>query len=172
MILNKVLKYLCNYQAKSYTESCYLVLTDAGCFRIFSITLSCGCSVTKSCLILRDPMDCSPPSFPVPPHLPEFAQACPLNQWCHPTISSSVTLFSFCPQSFPASGSFPMSWLFTSDGQSIGASASALNIQGWFPLGFTGLISFQLKWTSKVFSNTTIRQHQFFGAQPSLWSNS
>ena len=98
--------------------------------------------------------------------------SCPLHWWWHQAISSSDALFSFCPQSFPASGSFPMSWLFTSDGQSIGASASALNIQGWFPLGFTGLISFQLKWTSKVFSNTTIRQHQFFGAQPSLWSNS
>ena len=171
MILNKVSKYLCNYQVKSYTESCYVVLTDAGYFRIFSITLSCGCSVTKSCLILRDPVDCSPPSFPVPHHLPEFAQVFPLSRWCHPTISSSVTRFSSCPQSFPASGSFPMSWLFTSGGQSIGASDSAVNIQGWFLLGFTGLISFQPKWPSKVFSST-IRQHQFFGAQPSLWSNS
>ena len=85
-------------------------------------------------------------------------------------------LFSFCPQSFPASGSFPMSWLFTSGGQNIGASASAselpMNIQGWFPLGLTGLISVQSKGFSRVFSSTTICKHQFFGSQPSLWSNS
>ena len=91
--------------------------------------------------------------------------SCPSSQWCHPTISPSVTIFYFCCQSFPASGSFPMSWLFTSGGQSIGASASALNIQGWFPLGLTGLISFQPKGLSGVFPSTTIRQHQFFGAR-------
>ena len=81
---------------------------------------------------------------------------CPLCQWCHPTISSSVVLFSFCPQSFPASGSFPISWFFTSSGWIIGASASAsvlpVNIQGWFPLGLTGLISSLSKGFSRVFS--------------------
>ena len=104
------------------------------------------------------------------------SNSCPLSQWCHPTISSSVVPFSSCLQSFPASGSFPMSQLFPSGGQSIGASASAsvlpINIQGWFPLGWTGLISLQPRGLSSVFSNTTVQKHQFFGAQPSLWSNS
>ena len=88
----------------------------------------------------------------------------PLNQWCHPTISSSVVPFSSCLQSFPASGSFPMSWLFTSNGQSIGASASVLpmNIQGWFPLGLTGFISLLSKGLSRIFSRTTIWRHQFW----------
>jgi len=83
--------------------------------------------------------------------------------------------FTSCLQSFPASGSFPMSWLFASGGQSIGASASALvllmNIQGWFPLGLTSLFSLQTKGLSRVLSRTTVQKHQFFGAQPSLWSN-
>ena len=101
--------------------------------------------------------------------------SCPLSQWCHLTISSSVITFSF-PQSFPASGSFPMSWLFASAGQHIGASASAsvlpMIIQGWFPLGWTGLISLQSKRLSRVFSSTTVQNHQLFDTQPSLWSNS
>ena len=101
------------------------------------------------------------------------SNSCPLSRWCHPTISSSVVLFSFCPQSFPASGSFPMSWLFASGSQSIGVSASVLprNIQGWFPLGWTSWISLQSKGLSRIFSNTTVQKCQFFGAQPSLWSN-
>ena len=102
------------------------------------------------------------------------SNSCPLSQWCHPTISSSV---ASCLQSFPASGSFPMSHLFPSGGQSIGVSASAsvlpMNIQDWFPLGWTGWISLQSKGLSRVFSNTTVRKHQFFGAQPLLrWSGS
>ena len=99
-----------------------------------------------------------------------------LSKWCHPTISSSVNPFSSCPQSFPASGSFPMSQFFTSGGQSTGALASPLilpmNIQDWFPLGLTGWLSLQSKGLSRVFSNTTVQKHQFFGSQPSLWSNS
>ena len=95
-----------------------------------------------------------------------------LGQWCHPTISSSAVPFSSCPQSFPASGSFPMSWFFASCGQTIGVSASAsvlpMNIQGWFPLGWTGWIALQFKGLSRVFSNTTVQKHQFFSAQPSL----
>ena len=89
-------------------------------------------------------------------------------------ISSSVALFSSCPQSFPASGSFLMSQLFTSGGQSVGTSASVLpmSIQDWFSLGLTGWISLQSKGLSRVFSNTTAQKHQFFGIQPSLWSNS
>ena len=102
------------------------------------------------------------------------SDSCPLNQWCHPTISSSAVPFSSCLQSFPASGSFPLSWLFTSGGQSIGASAWVLpmNIQDWFPLGWTSLISLLCKGLSRVFSNSTVQKHQFFSAQSSLWSYS
>ena len=100
----------------------------------------------------------------------------PLSWWCHPTISSSVVPFSSRLQSFWASGSFPMSQFFASDGPSIGVSASAsvlsINIQDWFPLGLTSLISLQSKGLSRVFSNTTFQKHQFFCAQPSLWSSS
>ena len=104
------------------------------------------------------------------------SNSCPLNQWYHPTISSSVIPFSSCLQSFPASGPFLMSQFFTSGGQSIGVSASAsvlsMNIQDWFPLGLTGLISLQSQGLSRVFSNTTVQKHQFFSTQLSLWSNS
>ena len=103
------------------------------------------------------------------------SNSCPLSQWCHPTISSSVVPFSSCLQSFPASGSFPMSQLFTWGGQSIGVSASAsvlpMNVQDWSPLGWTGWISLLSKGLSRVFSNTTVQKHQFFSAQLSLWSN-
>ena len=99
---------------------------------------------------------------------------CPLSWWCYPTISSSVASFSSCPQSFPSLGSFLMSVLFTSGGQSIGISSSvlAMNIQGWFPLGLTGLISLLSKGLSRFFSSTTVQNHQFFAAQCSLWSKS
>ena len=101
---------------------------------------------------------------------------CPLSRWCHPTILSSITPFSSCPQPFPASESFSVSQFFASGGQNIGASALAsvfpMNIQGWFHLGLTGLISLQSKGLSRVFSNTTIQKHQLFNTQPSLWSNS
>ena len=95
-------------------------------------------------------------------------------RWCHPTISSSVAPFFSCPQSFPASGFFPMSWLFSSGGQRFRVSASVLpmNIQDWFPLGWAGLISLLSKGLWRVFSNTIIWRHQYFGAQPSLSSNS
>ena len=99
-----------------------------------------------------------------------------LSQWCRPTISSSAIPFSSCLQSFPASGCFPMSLFFSSRGQSIGVSASTsvlpMNTQDWFPLGWTGLISLQSKWLSKVFSNTTVQKHQFCGTQLSLLFNS
>ena len=105
-----------------------------------------------------------------------YSNSCPLSWWCHPTISSSVVPFSLLLQSFPASGYFQMSQLFTSGGQSIGVSASASvlpkNIQDWFPLGWTGWISLQSKGLSGVFSNTIVQKHQFFGAQLSLESNS
>ena len=97
------------------------------------------------------------------------SNSCPFSQCCHPTILSSVVSFSSCSQSFPASGSFPMSWLFSSGGQSTGASASAsvlpMNTQSWFPLGLTGLISLLSKRLSRVFSSTAFWKHQFFGAQ-------
>ena len=103
-----------------------------------------------------------------------YTNSCPLSQWSHPTISSSVIPFSSCLQSFPASGSFQMSQLFAWGGQSIGVSASAsvlpMNIQDWFPLGLTGLISLLSKGLSRVFSNTTVQKHQFFSAQLSLSS--
>ena len=102
--------------------------------------------------------------------------SCSLSRWCHPTISSSVVPFSSCPQSFPASRSFPMSQLFTSGGQSIGVSASAsvppMNTQEWSPLGWTCWISLQSKGLSRVFSNTTVQKHQFFSAQLSSQFNS
>ena len=101
-----------------------------------------------------------------------YSNSCPLSRWCHPTILSSVNSFFSCLQSFPASGSFPMSQFFASGGQSIRVSASAsvlpMHSQDWFPLGWTGWISLQSKGLSRVFSNTTIQKHQFFSAQLSL----
>ena len=128
-----------------------------------------------SCTILCDPVSWSTPGFPVLHCLPEFAQT--HVHWVGDAIQPSHPLLHLilsCLQSLPASRSFPMSWVFASVGQSIGASASVLpmNIQFLFPLGLTGLISLQPKGLSRVFSNSTVQKHQFFGAQPSLWSNS
>ena len=107
-----------------------------------------------------------------PPTAGVYPNSCPLSRWYHPTISSSVVPFSSCPQSFWASGSFPMSELFTSGGQSIGVSASTSvlpkNTQDWSPLGWNGWISLQSKGLSRVFSNTSVQKHQFFGTQFSL----
>ena len=115
--------------------------------------------------------------LPCPSQTPGvYSNSCPLSQWCHPAISSSVIPFSSCPQSLPASVSFPMSQLFALDGQSIGVSASAsvlpMNTQHWSPLGWTGCISLQSKGLSRVFSNTTVQKHQSFSAQLSSQSNS
>ena len=134
------------------------------------------CRILFSRSGLFDPTDLQHARLPCPwPSPGACSNSCPLSQWCHSTTSSPVVPFSSCPQSFPASGSFPVSWLFASDGQRIGASASTsvlpMNIQGWFPLGWTGLISLQSKGLSRVFSSTTIQKHQFFSIQP-LWSNS
>ena len=135
----------------------------------------CFCSVAWSCPTLCDPWTAqchASLSFTVSQSLLQLTFL--RSRW-DPTISSSVSLFSSCPQSFPASGSFPMSRLFASGGQNIGASASApvlpMNFQGWFPLGLTGFISLQSKGFSRVFSSTTFWKHQFFSAQLSLWSN-
>ena len=134
-------------------------------------------SVAQSCLTLCNPMNRSTPGLPVHHQLPEFTQThCLLSWWCHPAISSSVVPFSSCPQSLPASESFPMSQLVAWGGQSTGLSASASflpkNTQDWSPLEWTGWISLQSKGLSRVFSNTTVQKHQFSGAQPSSQSNS
>ena len=131
----------------------------------------CCCSVTQLWPALWDPMDCSMPDFPVLHSLPDSAQT--YVHWVSDAIQpSSVIPFSSCPQSCPALGSFPMSQLFASGGQSIGASALAsvlpMYIQGWFPLELAGWISWQSKGLSKVFSSSTVWRHQFFSAQLSL----
>ena len=104
------------------------------------------------------------------------SNSCPSRRWCHPTISFSVIPFFSCPQSFPASGSFPMSQLFLLQLTKVLEiqllSVLPMNIQGWSPLGLIGLMSLQSKGLSKIFSNTTVQKHQLFSAQPSLWSNS
>ena len=132
-------------------------------------------SVTQSCLTLCDPMNCSIPGLPVHHQLPEFTQIHVHHQWCHTAISSSVVLFSSCPQCFPASKSFPISQLFAWGGQSTGASALASFLpkksQGWSS-EWTSWISLQSKGLSRVFSNTTVQKHQFFGTQLSSQSNS
>ena len=133
-----------------------------------------------SCSVVSDylqPLGLQHPRFPCPSPIPRaYSNSCPSHRWCHPTISSSVIPFSSCLQSFPASGTFPMSRFFTSGGLSIGVSASApvlpMNIQDWFPLAWTDLISLLSKGLLRVFSNTTVQKHQFFSAQLSLWSNS
>ena len=133
--------------------------------------------VAQSCLTLCSPMDCSTPGLPVHHHLLESnPNSCPLSRWRHPTISFSVLPFSSHLQSFPASGSFQMSQFFTLGGQSIRVSASTsvlpMNTQDWSPLGWTGWISLEPKGLSRVFSNTTVQKHQFFGDQLSSQSNS
>ena len=131
----------------------------------------CCCSVTKSRLTPCNPMDCSTPGLPVLHYLPEFAQT--HVRWVGDATQPShpLSAFSSCPQSFPGSGSFPVSQVFASGDQSIGALASAsylpMSIQGWFPLGLTGLISLPSKGLSRVFSSTTVQKHQCFGDQSS-----
>ena len=133
-------------------------------------------SVTQSCLTLQlHGLQHAKLLCPLPS--PEAcSNSCQLSSWCHPTISCPVIPYSSCLWSFPAPGSFPVSQFFPSGGQSIGVLASAsvlpVNIQDWFPLGWTGLISLKSKRLSGVFSNTTVQKHQFFGTKLSLWSNS
>ena len=133
-------------------------------------------SVTQSCPTLRSHglQHARPPCPSTTPGV--YPKSCPWSRWCHPTISSSVVPFSSHLQTFPASESFQRSQVFTSGGQSIGVSASAsvlpMNTQNWFPLGWTGWISLQSKGFSRVFSNTTVQKHQFFGTQPFFCSNS
>ena len=134
--------------------------------RVFQLSLS----VLSDSLRLHGLQYARPPCPPPTPRV--YPNSCPLSRWCHPKISSSVGPFSSCLQSFPASGSFLMSWLFTTGGQSIGASVSVpvlpMNIPGWFPLRLTDLISLQSKGLRRVFYNTTVQKHQFFSIQLSL----
>ena len=151
--------------------------------------LRCVCSKTHWCQLHQFSSFSSVVSDSLQPHEPQHARplclsstprvypnSCPLSLWSHPTISSSVIPFSSCPQSFPESGPFQMSQPFASGGQSTGVSSSTsvlpMNTQDWSPLGWTGWISLQSKGLSRVFSNTTVQKHQFFGSQLSLQSNS
>ena len=131
-------------------------------------------SVLSNSLWRYEPQHARPPCPSPTPRV--YSNSCPLSCWCHPTISSSVVPFSSCLQSFPVSGFFQMSRFFTSGGQSIGVSASAsvppMNIEDWFPLGWTAWIPLQSKGLSRVFSNTTVQKHQFFHTQRSLQFNS
>ena len=135
----------------------YCVVQSLSCFWRFVISRTAAHQISLSFIISRRSLN-----------------SCPMSWWCHPTISSSAVPFSNCFQSCPASRYFLMSWIFTSGGRIIGASVSALpvNIQDWFPLGWTGLISLQSKGLLRVSSNTTVQKHQLFVSQLSLWSNS
>ena len=152
--------------------SCSLIMFHFLLYRLLLLQFSR--SVMFDSLQPHEPQNTRPPCPSPNPGV--YSDSCPLSQWCHPTISSSVVPFSSLPQSFPASGSFQMSQLFTSGAPSIGVSASTsvlpMNTQDWCPLEWTGWISLQSKGLSKVFSNTTVKKHQFFSTQPSSQSNS
>ena len=139
-------------------------------FTNFSISVQFTRSVVSDTLRSHEPQHARPPCPSPTPGV--YPNSCPLSQWCHPTISSSVVPFSTCAQPYPALGSFQMSQLIVSGGQSIGVSASIsvhpVNTQDWTSLGWTSWISLQFKGLSKVFSNTTVQKHQFFGAQLSV----
>ena len=149
---------------------CEILSVFSACLKPFQFSHS----VMSDSLRYHEPQQTRPP-YPSPtPGV--YSNSCPLSQWCHPTISSSILPFSSYPQSFPASGSFQMSQLFASGGQSIGVSPSTsvlpTNTQDCFPLGWTGWISLQSQGLSRVFSNTTVQKHQFFSSQLSSQSNS
>ena len=168
----------CRVQEKTYLDlkdkyNCqiciapYLIKANSHSVQFSSVQFSC--SVGSDSLWPHELQHARPP-WPSPtPGV--HSNSCPSSQWCHPAISSSVVPFSSCPQSLPASESFPMSQLFAWGDQSTRASASASvppkNTQGWSPSEWTGWISLQSKGLSTVFSNTTVQKHQFFGAQPS-----
>ena len=156
-------------QLKRLSNSSSKLLSFRTCYMLFS-SLQFSCSVVSDSLRPHEPQHPRPPCPSPTPRV--HPNPCPLCRWCLPTITSSVVLFSSCPQSFPASGSFHMSQLSLSGGQSIRVSASTsappMNTQDLFPLGWTGWISLQSKGLSRVFSNTTVQKHQFFGAQHSL----
>ena len=155
-----------------------LVFLVLGCFIDYNKPIDCdkfssvqfSHSVVSNSLRPHEPQHVKPPCPPPTPGV--HPNPCPLSRWYNPVISSSVVPFSSCPQSFPASGSFPMSQLFVLGDQSVGVAASTsvlpINTQDLSPLGWTGLILLQSKRLTRVFSNTTVQKHQFFGAQLSL----
>ena len=166
--------FCCSYfLCMEFSSSKYLVAGTYLMVQWFSSVQSSR-SVVSDSLRPHEPQYARPPC--PSPTLGVHSDSRPSSQWCHPAISSSVVPFSSCPKSLPASESFPVSQLFTWGGQSIGVSASAsvlpMNIQDWFPLWWTGWISLQCKGLSRVFSNTTLQKHQFFGTQLSSQSNS
>ena len=165
MTLRKNKIYKC--QILAIYMACVFVFLS---FTWFENSVQFSCSVMSNSLWPHGQQHARPPCPSPTPRV--HSNSCPLSRWCHPTISSSVIPFSSCLQSFPASESFQMSQLFASRGQSIGVSAStsvlSMNIQDWFPLGWTGWISLQSKGLSRVFSNTTVQKHQFFCVQLSL----
>ena len=156
-----------SFQLRSLLCLLYLLLNTQG---IFSLSVQFSRLVRSDSLRPHGLQHARPPCPSPAPRV--YSNSCPLSWWCHPNISSSVIPFSARLQSFPASGSFPMSQLFASGGQSTEVSASAsvlpMNIQDWFLLGWTGWISLQSKGFSRVFSNTTVQKHKFFSAQLSL----
>ena len=164
-----------NFGAHSHASpSSSCVLTSSLYFKIYLTLLSLlfSCPFVSDSLQSRGLQHSRPPCLSPSPRV--HPSSCPLHWWCHLAISSSKTLYTFCPQSFPASGTFPLSQLFTSSDQNTGASASAsvlpMSFQGWFPLRLTGLISSLSRGLSGVFSSTTIPRHQFFGILLSLWT--
>ena len=180
--------YNCHQRNSSYLNPHYIFYISLVCITTFECLVLIlvapsglsSCSIQFSHLVVSDSLQLNGlqhARIPCPSQTPRaYSDSCPLSQWCHPTISPLVIPFSFCLQSFPASGSSTLRQLFVSGGQNIGASASALvlpmNIQGLFPLGLTGLISMKSKGLSRVYASTTILKHQLFNTQPSLWSNS
>ena len=165
---------LLTYWVRHFKSIMFLIIMIRLIWKFLYIYFSgCMCSVQFSRSVVSDSLQ-SHGLQQIRPPCPSptsgaYLNSCPSSWWCHQTISSSAVPFSYHFQSFLASGSFPMSQFFTSGGQSIGVSASAsvlpMNIQDWLTLGFTGLISFQYKQLSRVFSNTTVQKDQFFGAQ-------
>ena len=167
---------LCPGMGGTGPSVCDHMLNQARNLQLLSSSTQMSESVQFSCSVVSHslwPHRLQHARLPYPSPIPgAYSESCPLSQWCHPTISSSIVPFSSCLRFFPASGSSPMSQFFISGGQSIGVSASAsvppMNTQDWSPLGWTGWIFLQSKGLSRVFSNTTVQKHQFFGAQLSL----
>ena len=167
-LLTSLLCTFSNPYSLSLTDYDYtiILLDESSVFYIQFSSVQFTCSVMSDSLRPHELQHARPPCPSPTPRV--YPNACPLSWWCHPTISSSVVPFSSCPQSFLASGSFQMSQLFPSGGQGLGVSASTsvlpMNTQDWSPLGWTGWTSLQSKGFSRVFSNTTVQKHQFFGA--------
>ena len=158
-----MLKYFISFNNKFNLKYPMLFMAWAEILQYFSVSVQFS-SVTQSWLTVCNPINCSTPGLPSPSPTPGvYSNSCPSSQWCHPAISSSVVPFFTCPQSLPASGSFPMSQLFAWGSQSTGISGSAsvvpMNTQDWSPLGWTGWISLQSKELSRVFSITIVQKH-------------